>query len=134
MNDIDRFRWVYAKELDINYINDIVHSSVRYTLDYGRDTDRVIGTYGGTIGCYLSHLKLWEMLLKSNEDMYLILEDDVCPNENYNIENINLLVNNVNKIDPQWNLIFIGFIKPTMFNSSKDIEIKNETYMNNYQM
>ncbi len=31
----------------------------------------------GDIGCALSHLKLYERLLKSNDECYLILEDDV---------------------------------------------------------
>ncbi|WP_120077442.1 glycosyltransferase family 25 protein [Aurantiacibacter odishensis] len=53
-----------------------LHSTLRY------DAAEVRSTYGrelskGEIGCYSSHYALWEELLRSDADQYLILEDDV---------------------------------------------------------
>jgi GR25 family glycosyltransferase involved in LPS biosynthesis len=37
----------------------------------------------GEIGCYISHLLLWQSLVESNSDMIMIFEDDAIFNENF---------------------------------------------------
>ena len=59
-----RFSAVYGKNLDDSFINNITHPSVYYSLTYGRSLDEQIPSLGA-IGCYLSHIKLWQNLIKS---------------------------------------------------------------------
>lgn len=60
----------------------------------------------GVLGCALSHITLWKQLLKSNKDIYIILEDDIelCPG--FDIELI-YLFNNM-KLQHEWDLIYLG--------------------------
>ena len=63
--------------------------------------------YPGSVGCYLSHIKLWQYILNSNSnsEYTLIMEDDsfFIPNGMINIE---LALNNVKNIE--WDILYIG--------------------------
>ena len=37
----------------------------------------------GEIGCHIAHIKAWETMLEQNLDFAVILEDDICINENF---------------------------------------------------
>jgi GR25 family glycosyltransferase involved in LPS biosynthesis len=80
-------------------------------LFYGND----FGSRKGVIGCALSHLDLWTRLLESEQDYYLILEDDIKLTKDFD-EKYKLIKDfietNVNKID----FFFIGY---HMFESDK---------------
>ena len=62
----------------------------------------------GAVGCYLSHLKCWEIFLKestSKDDYCLMLEDDSSiPKDLIKISN-----NIVNKINTKWGMILLGW-------------------------
>lgn len=120
----ERFSGIYAKDLDKDYINNITYPYVQYTMEKGRSIDSDIGSLGA-IGCSLSHITLWNMLLNSKEDMFLILEDDAFPYTSINI--INNYLNDVNRIDSDWDYIFLGFLKPNIIYSA-DIEVSNRIY------
>lgn len=105
-----RFKAIYAKELDKKYINKITYPSVQYTIENGRNTDSGIGSIGA-IGCSLSHIELWKMLVESNEDMFFILEDDAYPNFEYLVDDINNYINKVNSLKSDWDIIYIGWHK-----------------------
>jgi glycosyl transferase family 25 len=60
------------------------------------------------VGCFLSHLKIWEQLINNNKsdvNEYLIFEDDISIKNN--IDNIYNYVNNITK-DVNYDTIFIG--------------------------
>lgn len=57
----------------------------------------------GGVGCYLSHITLYEKLILDTEDMYLILEDDTNPN--IDIKKIDLLLK---KIPKDWDIALLG--------------------------
>ena len=58
----------------------------------------------GQIGCYLSHIKIWIDIEKSQDIVHLILEDDIVLK--YNIHKI---LNIINKIDfNDYDIIFLG--------------------------
>lgn len=59
----------------------------------------------GAIGCYLSHTTLWNNLLSSNDDFYLILEDDIRLPINFNSEFKKVLDNQ----PKDWDIIFLGY-------------------------
>ena len=120
----ERFKAIYAKELDNEYIKKVTHPFVQNTIENGRYIDSDIGTLGA-VGCSLSHIKLWEMLLNSNEDMFLILEDDASINSYY-INDINEYLNKIYSIDKNWDYIFLGYLKPTI--KSVDIKVSNDIY------
>jgi len=56
----------------------------------------------GTIGCALSHLRLWKQLLTDNVDYYIIMEDDIILTENFKNKVI---------IDSTKDLVFYGYSK-----------------------
>jgi glycosyl transferase family 25 len=63
----------------------------------------------GAIGCYLSHLDIYKKIVNSNKDYGLIFEDDIeIPNNIYKLMNIGL--NKINKIDPNWDMYLLGYI------------------------
>jgi glycosyl transferase family 25 len=114
----ERFDAIYIDDVNSQDIKNITYPSVQYTIERGRNVDNNIGSKGA-IGCYLSHTKLWKMLLESNEDMFLIFEDDVNIN-NYTIEQLNQTLQEVGNYD--WDFIFLGYSKPYLMN---DIKIDN---------
>lgn len=121
----ERFEAVYGKDLDPLYINKITYPSVQSTMKNGRYTDSNIETLGA-IGCYLSHVKLWEVLANSDDDMLLILEDDAISN-NFSAFQINQFLNEIIENDPDWDVIFLGYAKPFP-SANVDISITDSVY------
>ena len=62
-------------------------------------------TMGG-IGCYLSHVGLWNFIYNKGIDYALIFEDDANIPPNF-IENLNISIENMNKADPDWDILFL---------------------------
>ena len=62
-------------------------------------------TYPGSVGCYLSHIKLWQYILNSNSEYTLIMEDDsfFTPLGMINIE---LTLNSAKNME--WDILYIG--------------------------
>ena len=58
----------------------------------------------GAIGCYLSHVKIWENMLKNNQDIVLIFEDDARPPPNIMFA-INKIMLDVPK---DWDIVLLG--------------------------
>ena len=121
----ERFDAVYGKDLDPLYIDKITYPSVQYTIKNGRYIDSNIETLGA-IGCYLSHVKLWEALANSNDEMLLILEDDAITN-NFSAFQINQFLNEIIENDPDWDVIFLGYTKPSP-SPNADIPITESVY------
>lgn len=107
----ERFKAIYGKDLDKDYIDRITHPYVQYTIENGRSIDADVANEG-SIGCSLSHIKLWEKLLYSDQDYFLILEDDAFPNYEENLINdINSYLNKVTETDKKWDIIYLGYSK-----------------------
>ena len=121
----ERFDAVYGKDLDPLYIDKITYPSVQHTMKNGRYIDSNIETLGA-IGCYLSHVKLWEALANSNDEMLLILEDDAITN-NFSAFQINQFLNEIIENDPEWDVIFLGYTKPSP-SPNADIPITESVY------
>lgn len=101
-----RISAVYGKELPQEYRESVTNSSKYKILMHNE-----IGV--GTIGCYLSHIKIWQEFLKSNHSYALIFEDDVEfePKKLRNLTGILL------SSSQEWDLVNIdvnrhGFSKP----------------------
>lgn len=59
----------------------------------------------GEIGCYLSHINCWDLILESKKPYGLILEDDVVFSENFSNNMKELFYNIKNK---EWDIIALG--------------------------
>lgn len=121
-----RFPAVYGKSIDPSYLQSITHPSVDYTIKRGRSTDEQIQGLGA-IGCYLSHVKLWEMLLESKNEMFLIFEDDLNSKMNININKLESFVSEIDQNHPDWDLIYLGFYKPLPY-GSEDMKLSDGIY------
>lgn len=70
-----------------------------------RDND--FGMRPGVVGCALSHIKLWQRLVKDDEnDYYLIYEDDVEFSSNYTWR----LFGAMQSITFSWDMLFLGHL------------------------
>ena len=102
----ERISAVYGKELSQDYIKSVTNPEKYKILMHNE-----IGV--GTIGCFLSHIKLWTKFLQSSHSYALVLEDDVEFEPRKLNTLINLLINN----STDWDLVNIdvnryGFVKP----------------------
>lgn len=112
---------VYGKDLEDNFIKSITYPSVQYTMKRGRSVDSDISSKGA-IGCYISHIKLWQKLVKEKDDMYLIVEDDVTVD--ITSEKINLFIEEVCQKHTDWDVILLGWMKPLPDTMGKDGDIR----------
>jgi GR25 family glycosyltransferase involved in LPS biosynthesis len=61
----------------------------------------------GIVGCAMSQIKLYIELIKSDIDMFFILEDDVEFTNDFKKKFFHIIFN-ANKIDKDWDIIFLG--------------------------
>lgn len=106
-----RFPAVYGKDFAIEDLirQGTVDASVLYTMQNGRYHHANISTMGA-IGCYLSHVRLWEQLVNdpNQPEMYLIVEDDCgAPTEEV-LEQANQYVQDVINLFERWDVIYLG--------------------------
>ncbi|ARF10268.1 glycosyltransferase family 25 [Hokovirus HKV1] len=73
----------------------------------------------GVMGAALSHIKLWEKLVNSNKEYFLIFEDDITFVDNFleHYEDVNKILNN-KKID----FLLLGF-HTSVYKDSTDTEV-----------
>ena len=124
----ERFNAIYVENENDEEIKKITYPSVQYTIKNGRSTHNNIGSKGA-IGCYLSHTILWQMLLNSDEEMFLIFEDDVDININNNnfTNKINKTINLINKND--WDIIYLCYFTFNLQHNNKSyFKINNLIY------
>lgn len=77
ITDVKRVSGVNGNRLDDNYIESI---TTRYN-DFETRVKCTRELSKGEVGCFLSHKKCWQMLLDSEEDYAIILEDDIVISE-----------------------------------------------------
>lgn len=124
-----RFPAVYGKSIDPSYLQSITHPSVDYSIKRGRSTDEQIQGLGA-IGCYLSHLKLWEMLVESKNEMFFIFEDDLNPKKKIDLYELESYVAEIDRKYPDWDIIYLGFYKPLPYGSEDVKRSKNVFQVN----
>lgn len=94
----NRFSAVYGKDVSQEYMNDKVNSICKSLLcNYG------------TIGCAASHKKLWSQLINSDQNAYIILEDDALVTQK-SVDIINQLEPYIEKYNIDYlNLVCVNF-------------------------
>jgi len=63
----------------------------------------------GAVGCYLSHLDIYKKIANSDKEYGLIFEDDIELPKNF-YKSMNEGLNEINKIDPEWDIYLLGHI------------------------
>lgn len=58
----------------------------------------------GAIGCYLSHVKIWEHIVDHDYEMVLVFEDDARPPPNF----LKLVKQNLKLIPKDWDIVLLG--------------------------
>lgn len=60
----------------------------------------------GAIGCYLSHVKVWEDILKNDKEFVLVLEDDAHLPPDF-LAKVN---DNMKHIPTDWDIVLLGYL------------------------
>lgn len=74
----------------------------------------------GAIGCYLSHVKIWETILNRDNDVALIFEDDAKVPEDINM----LIKNEMEHIPKNWDIVLFGYLCTKCFKHEKYNEVE----------
>lgn len=101
---------VLGKNLNFQELLDrhMVDASIAYQMKHGRSINSQINTLGA-IGCYLSHVNIWQQLVNdTSTDMYMVFEDD-CAAPSAAIPVINSFVNQTIQRNPDWGIIYLGY-------------------------
>tara|TARA_B110001452_G_scaffold265582_1_gene270527 strand:+ start:1496 stop:2302 length:807 start_codon:yes stop_codon:yes gene_type:complete len=98
---------VNGKELKLEdiHITRLAKKEINDAQTLGYRTKHYQLTMGG-IGCYLSHVGLWNFIYNKGIDYALIFEDDANIPPDF-IENLNISIKNMNKADPDWDILFL---------------------------
>ena len=84
--------------VDINFINFLLSKSVL--------TNRITNKYSrGTIGCYLSHIKMWTTIRHKKLDNTVIFEDDFEINIDFKTKISNIL----NELPPDYDICYLFY-------------------------
>ena len=70
----------------------------------------------GGVGCYLSHLKLWNYLVKSDHEAFIIFEDDTMPTLSRT-----QLMTKLEKVPDDWDFVLFGAIYDNCRNVNDDV-------------
>jgi len=85
-SNIQRMSAIDGKLIDSFHVKKIVDPSIYNQLGKLRNNHEDLGSLGA-VGCYLSHYKIWQDILKTNTPA-IIIEDDIKFEENWDQHNI----------------------------------------------
>lgn len=80
----------------------------------------------GAIGCSISHIKIWEELVKSSKNIFVVLEDDITLELNFKIK-LAKIMNDLKKIK-LWDIVYIGINDSCFFGKYNDVKIGDNLY------
>ena len=84
----------------------------------------------GAIGCYMSHIKTWQKILKSQCKYGLIFEDDIEFNNNMTE---NIICNYISKLPNDWDILLLSKNRVTMYNVKDNLyKIKKFICLHSY--
>ena len=111
IKNIKKFDAIDGKDIKmtlepIGYKHPLVNVSLsgQYSLYNGRKEHKELPSKGA-IGCYLSHILLWKKLVESDNDYFLIFENDVVPLYN----NLDIKINElIIEINNNFDILLLG--------------------------
>jgi GR25 family glycosyltransferase involved in LPS biosynthesis len=104
--DAQSFEGVVGKDVDLETIGLSEYTKYAILNDIPMDSSYQIRSYGG-IGCFMSHQKLWENLINSNNNSMFVMEEDVLFNANFKTDYPKLLNFIENESEPCY--ILLGY-------------------------
>jgi glycosyl transferase, family 25 len=113
-NNIDNYTFIEAIKPNINDVHNWNKNfcNIRKNLEKYRI---------GSLGCMLSHIKIYKDAIEKNYDYILILEDDALFTENFNLNNI---ITNIEKYkDDNFGIFYLGCT-----NYKKPIHLEKNIY------
>ncbi len=81
----------------------------------------------GVVGAALSHYYLWEQLVHSQENAYLIVEDDVEFCDNFMAKYSHAMAQ-MEQLDPSWDFLYLGF---SLYERES---VQNDLWNNNFPL
>ena len=81
----------------------------------------------GAVGCILSHLMLWNVLINQPEDEFFIIEDDVLVCENFSEKFTKFKL----ELPEDWQMVYVGWIKydePPITHVSENVVIPDPIF------
>jgi len=72
------------------------------------------------IGCFLSHKKTWQKVVDNNDKYAMILEDDCKLVDGFD-QKLNDAIDELNKIDPEWEFLYGGCFGPCKKNDKATV-------------
>lgn len=110
-NDYRFVKATYGMDLDL--------SNFDINMFFGND----FGYRKAFIGCALSHIKMWQDLVQSDKDCYVIMEDDVTLVNDFKIKLSNVMSN----IDRYTDIIYLGYTMHDL-----DLRVEYKKYKNKF--
>jgi GR25 family glycosyltransferase involved in LPS biosynthesis len=99
-----RFPAISGKQLSEIELTQLVHPKSMTSIKNGyRTSDADLSI--GAVGCSLSHILLWQKLLNSNNNGFMIFEDDTLPN--FTLEHFKKYID---YIPDDWDIILLGYV------------------------
>jgi GR25 family glycosyltransferase involved in LPS biosynthesis len=111
--DCDQERFKYVKQqfekhnLEVTRFPGILGSEIKQEdyPNYIKKDSWLLKNKCGSVGCYLSHIKIWEQILESDDiNQALILEDDIDLDPDFNQK----LEKYYKQVPKDWDLIYLG--------------------------
>lgn len=119
--DITKFDAIDGSKLDVNSVplSELAIAELQQLETTGFRTKHYQLTKGA-IGCYLSHVKIWENILKNNYETVLIFEDDAKVTKTLNRE----IHEQMNFVPNDWDIVLFGYTCKKCFKFEKYIEVE----------
>ena len=108
--NIIRFPAVDGRKLDINNLDTkkilkTYNTNTNALCDKNIKPNLILKLSGGEVGCSLSHLGLWEKIVKENITRCIIIEDDINPLNKFTKYN-----KYIDKLPSNWDLAYVSFL------------------------
>jgi glycosyl transferase family 25 len=116
-NGIERISAVEGNSLSYKELEDVVSSEVLNGIRHIDSTGQRLSDKQltrGMIGCYLSHIKIYEMNV-NHSDIVLVFEDDA----KFDI-NINDFIKNLKELPDNWDIILLGTVQKFSYSIYSD--------------
>jgi glycosyl transferase family 25 len=114
----ERFDAVNPSEIPADTLHELLYPSVSYHIRTERLIDNHFSSYGA-VGCSLSHILLWKKLVESDQEMFLIFEDDIYLDASE--EEIQSYLSSIQRMP--WDVAYLGYIKPKL--ATSDVRIRS---------
>lgn len=107
---LKKFEAVVGKDLDLDDVplTDLAREELKDLYDHGYRTKHYQLTEGA-IGCYLSHVGLWDRIYDNNEPLALIFEDDAAIPPNFK-PLLDQAMYKMEQADPQWDVFVLDVL------------------------